>query len=408
MKREQSRYRHRQTTKSAESVYFNDQDVHDVSDESFIYNNQIRTVSPFYYASPSESCTDSVGFRNRDNSLSLERSEMVPLVYHGLHDYWHSDEYNLIHNRQDIVEYRDFNHALSPSDVSLSDVEFVTKAVANTNLSAPKVQTAALLAEMRDLPGLFKSVGANMSKYGANEYLKFQYGWRPLVSDLRKLITTLDKVDNQLKGLNRLNKVGVLRRRYEPPGATETIRDFKTIELTTDLIPAGGGALAISVSTEMLVRRWAVTEWTAVSPSNLLPSIGKSQLDKVRFAAFGANIDGPTMWQIMPWSWLIDWSTNMSEYISSQNNVVGAKCDNVILMKTTELISTAYPVPYYDFSDGTHSMTSSPGRKRTILKERILDIEPAAVQTGEYRSILGDSFKVSILGALAIQRFKSR
>jgi hypothetical protein len=295
----------------------------------------------------------------------------------------------------------------SPSE---SDEEFITRAVAGTNPSAADFDAPIFLAELRDVPSLLKTAGHSISKYGANEFLKWQYGWRPLIKDLQKLMNVTSRLHGRVSMLKRLKEQGVIVRRYKPPNRFERVivpygpTDYWPSHLTNghqDMAP-------IYMDAYVSIERWATVHWKADMPSGL-PDTDDERLRLAMRAAFGGTIDGSTLWELMPWSWLIDWNTNMSEFISSKRNIVGASPVKNCLMKTTQAVwsfhlgATSNPLPD-DFHD--LSVTSTPGKGRFIRKERLINLEPSATTTGEISLINGDVFKQSILGALSIQRLQ--
>lgn len=404
-----TRYRYRSSLRTVtnmrlESYIQRDRDGNVVDSGEYGYSGSDE------YASPDQFCIDSVGFPSRDNSFWLSTKNYGPARYIGTHsdtvDTWGGG------TRETSYSY-DFpcsvNHAIEPEDVDPSDIEFVTKAAAETNLSKPWVQGAAFLAELRQLPDLFKNVGGHMSTAGANEYLKFQYGWRPLIKDLRKFLSIQNRIEKRLFALERIAKKGTLRRLYRPAyGDTKTVQ-YATRVHDQNYFVGPEGIVRVNNATEMRVERWCIVSWVASPPERLFSPGSNSKFDEVRNAVLGLNIDGPTIWQLMPWSWLADWTYNTSDYIASQANVVGAEFSEAILMKTTELTTTGYP--FYEQepnANGGSSETFLPGRISEVRKERILGIQPTVVNTGEYASILDDAFKTSILTSLGIQRVKRR
>lgn len=358
------------------------------------------------YISQSRYCGDTVGYWNSDNPLDIEVIGQSPASYEGFHT--NIDDYGGGYSDENIEEFDvslPVNQVLYSDEQNESDVEFVTKAAAVTNPSTAAVQGLVFAAELRDLPSLFRSAGKDISKFGANEYLKYQYGWKPMINDLRKAFTMVDKVTRRLNVLNRLDKESGLRRKFS---ATEIGPEVKIREFVPDfpVVYAGGGVVHNRVVSRMTTTRWCDVVWKAIPPDTVLPTFGQDNLAKARHVLFGLNLDGPTLWQAMPWSWLIDWTYNVSDYVKSQNNVVGAEFSRAVLMKTTEIESEA--TPFYSepptFNGVSHG-TFSPGRAKYVRKQRILGLEPTVVNTGEYTAILGSEFKTSIVTALGIQRF---
>jgi hypothetical protein len=296
-----------------------------------------------------------------------------------------------------------------------SDVAFVTRAAANLNPSRSNFQAAVFLAELRDLPSLFKGVGDTFIEQGfvrgsAGAYLSGQYGWRPLISDLKKFFEVTDKVRNRVKTLEELRSKGKIRRQFREKDGKGTQIEHLNVRLGGERLinihPSETHTIFFEAQTEMRTTRWCDVEYTLDdSLSNLMGSLDGGTLSEARRLVYGTNIDGPALWAAMPWSWLIDWSTNMSDAIKAKNNIVGASFSKAVLMKTTQRTTTIYPVmDEFPSLSGGFAFNFLPGRHETTTKERILDLVPTAISTAE--PILHSGFRSSILTALFVQRFK--
>jgi hypothetical protein len=366
------------------------------------------------------SLNDVVGNRFGDNPLYLSKVDQKPcqMTYTFEGDIPETE----FLPRQQIVVTEQYpfypRHAVYNGEEDESDVQFVTRAASATNPSRADFDSAVFLGELRDIPKLFQSVGSSMSKFGANEYLKFQYGWKPLVADVRKFMSIVDQVERRLRKIERLQRDGILRTTFKPEGAS--VKAFKAVTFTPGSgddpevlwrFPqeSGTNGYGVQVSTQMTTERWCQCIWSADN-GGLPPPTDIEQLNLARRAVYGGTVDGNTLWQLMPWSWLLDWTSNASEYLGSQRDVVGAKLSSTVLMKTTKLqsVNTPYFADYPSSSVGSFSFQASPGYINETIKERILDVMPQVEITGEL-SLLGKSpFKLSILGALGIQRFRGR
>jgi hypothetical protein len=49
----------------------------------------------------------------------------------------------------------------------------------------------------------------------------------------------------------------------------------------------------------------------------------------------GMTIDFSTLWEILPWSWLFDWGTNLGDYLKSKRNIIPASLQSISLIKET-------------------------------------------------------------------------
>lgn len=421
---ETSRYRYRSTDHYRDTVDTRYQRVWDIESGSVIINRTRQFPLEQWYYSPDQFCVDTVGFRNKDNPLSLSLSQGVPPLINYVAEHTHDQEVGGIPNgyrQRDRRTYQGWGtlaHAVRQSEQSESDVEFVTRAIAGLNPSRSNFQAAVFLAELRDLPSLIKDVGDELAEQGfirgsGGNYLKGQYGWRPLIRDLKTFLNVADKVRNRVRTLKELRGKGKIRRRF----SEKDDRGMRTPERRVVNTRLGGEhyigvhptdehIIWYDASTEMLTTRWCDVEFVLDTPDNLFDPLDSELWDEAHSLVYGTTIDGPSLWQAMPWSWLIDWGTNMSEYISSQNNVVGAKFSKAVLMKTTQRVTTIQPVmdEFPSSLNGGFGFSFLPGRLVETTKERILDIQPGAVSTAE--AILTDNFRTSILTGLTAQRFR--
>lgn len=354
-----------------------------------------------------KSTTDVVGNRLAMNPFDTYSYELEPCT-------WTATVEQSLPGSEELYDYQYFTSgscvtfpSYSPQE---SDVEFITRAVAGTNPSKADFDAPVFLAELRDVPSLLKTAGETISKYGANEFLKWQYGWRPLVKDLQKFMNVSSRLHRRVSMLKNLKEQGIIVRKYKPPNRFERVivpygpSDY----WPSHIVPGHEDMCPVYMDAYISIERWASVHWKADNPSGL-PDTDDERMRLAMRAAYGGTIDGSTLWEAMPWSWLIDWNTNMSEFLASERNVIGASPVKNCLMKTTQIISSFHvgastnPLP-----EGFKnlSVSSVPGKETSIRKERLIDLEPSAVVTGEITMINSDVFKQSILGALSIQRLQ--
>ncbi len=402
-----------------------------------VFERQIHTYNSFgellpeyyyeserFYSSGYRQLKDIVGRYRIDNPLSIVRRTERPAVFTGeavvnqyrcdtpgLWSLWNTYE----HSGTTIV----MNHF--SEEPLVSDQEFVTKACAVTNPSAAIFDSAVFIGELRDVPSLLKNAGQKLSKAGANEYLKFQYGWKPLYKDMKSLLKFTQRIDGRIKAVERLRENGKLRRKYEPK-ADMGGQDHQIVDYFSEWESNSFGS---DVRNHMYgtidVNRWCITEWKPEVPDTILPSFSSGISSDVRRALLGGTIDGSTLWNLMPWSWLADWSANFGDYLEANRNVVGAVCSGVTLCKHTEIRlqnipdwrqqgSSDLPIialpgqqaSVYESSSGS----AQPGVYVETRKERFTDLLPSVETTGEMNLFGKDLYKQSILGAIGVQRLR--
>jgi hypothetical protein len=144
------------------------------------------------------------------------------------------------------------------------------------------------------------------------EYLNLQFGILPTVSDVQKLIEQLmdPKLRKHVKRL--LNEEHRVRKTIDK-GRTSSSRPLSGAEMST--IPS-------SYSSGIKGTRESVSEfriWSSVSfvyyQANLLDQL-LADLDK-HTGGLGVVPNAVDLWNLMPWSWFIDWFTNINHVLTN-------------------------------------------------------------------------------------------
>ncbi|UJQ85848.1 MAG: putative maturation protein [Shiltuvirus faecivicinum] len=267
-----------------------------------------------------------------------------------------------------------------------------TKLLALTNPSRPVVDLPVALLELRDLPRLFKIESGNLARKAAGGNLSYQFGWKPFISDLRKLLdfqNTVAKVERRLRSL--YSKGGIHARRDLWTGnGTGTSNDVIVFSLSGELWKA---------KLERLTVRdvWGTVRWT---PTSLPPTTDDGFRKLARKVAFGLAITPATLYQAMPWRWLIDWFSNLGDFLEAHRNTVPAVPTHICVMTRTrtyrwQTITSGRP-SWAAGGDAYYTRT-------TKRRDPVTSVLPQA-----YLPFLGIR-QVSILGSLAILgRFRPR
>lgn len=259
---------------------------------------------------------------------------------------------------------------ISPLPGHLSDAEYATAAVSRTNLSHPLVDVPANILEFGDNVRLLKEAGDIITKnfkddiriyrYSNNLYgaysmahaaadvnLAYSFGIAPVVGDAVNLIKLKDSINRRIQGFKRLHTKYGLRKTVPLAAFDESGSTIKVLQSHRAFISQD-----VSVRTRSIVKghvRWLPDDYPDqfYSPDELW--------ELARDAALG--LEGPlgigfsSLWEAMPWSWLIDWSSNLGNYLDSKRNVLPAKLGGVSIIEHTR---TDYEAQ--DYSDGSLTM----------------------------------------------------
>jgi hypothetical protein len=193
---------------------------------------------------------------------------------------------------------------------------------------------------------------SNLARSAGDEYLNVEFGWLPLVSDITSFangVINLDKLQSQFVR----DSGNVVRRRYSfPPSVVTSDSVVRTNAQVSG--PESWGLWAnfltrgtVTRSRETSVSTWFSGAFTYHAPSTLL---GDSWPGHVLNASqlLGADLNPETLWQLAPWSWAVDWFSNVGDVIHNVN----AYSNYGQVMKYGYIMQHSYVRDTYTYSGG--------------------------------------------------------
>lgn len=173
--------------------------------------------------------------------------------------------------------------------------------------------------------------GHSMPKKASDEFLNIEFGWKPLLSDVKKLAQAVINADKLIRQYER-DAGRLVRRSYVFP----TERSFQTQVIQEQVHPIGNFAqIIVGNPTGRLVRtvetvqkRWFKGAFTYHLPRDFK---GRKELADVLPLArhvLGLELTPEVLWNLSPWSWLVDWFTNAGDVIS---NISDAANDGLVM-----------------------------------------------------------------------------
>jgi hypothetical protein len=169
---------------------------------------------------------------------------------------------------------------------------------------------------------LFKKTGKPISSRAGSEYLNYQFGWAPMVSDFKKWLYAVQNADKIWKQFQR-DAGRHVRRRYVFP---------QTTEVTLDDVVAGWPVMAGPTNSslwqsgssmysdlyrhhEVKRQRWfsGAFIYYMDAEASTMKTWGKDmqRLEKL----YGTNITPEVIWNLSPWSWAADWFANTGDVV---------------------------------------------------------------------------------------------
>lgn len=217
-----------------------------------------------------------------------------------------------------------------------------TRALANVNPNKPKFDLPQFIFEMKDFPRMLKQLGdilKDVAKASSLEktpeyILAMNFGWAPLISDLGKLLDFRQSLEERKAELRAMEYGTHLKRSL----GTHLVKDIEEGQgyfqlwegvAVSDCIPGQPSLCIITAGqrTRETHKVWYTTNAKLVHP---LP---ESSLDDLALvSALGLGIRPELIWNMVPWSFLIDYFANVGDVLSLYGGAIPHKVTRMNLM----------------------------------------------------------------------------
>jgi len=182
------------------------------------------------------------------------------------------------------------------------------------------------------LPGVHTWQGRTaLAKSAGSEYLNVQFGWDPLVDEVKSLASVVRRHRDILNQYNH-NAGSLVHRQYSFPvvkeeesfvlgtGTARGISNASGENVTPKIPPPGEILLTRGVQT----KRWFSGAFTFDVPNqddSWQRALGYGSDADI---LFGASLNPELLWNLTPWSWAVDWFSNTGDVINNISNYVRA------------------------------------------------------------------------------------
>ena len=271
------------------------------------------------------------------------------------------------------------------------------------------------LGEVREIPRMFattakgfaqlwRDMGGSLKSFApksvANHWLNTQFGWFPFLADLRDFYKTAKNLDKRLKQLRRDNgrwvrRKGVFSNDFEQTVVlnTSNVAGLNPSGSTYHYNSPKGYQFAMRKQTQRVWFSGAFRYWIPGDPDSWWWNARATGL------LFGLRPSPSLLWELTPWSWLIDWWSDVGDAIA---NISSIYFDNLCAKYAYLMAHTTQEVQYA----GMNNFITGPVKLNYYAKiERKQRIEASPFGFG----LTGGDFtnrQWSILGALGISRIK--
>jgi len=213
---------------------------------------------------------------------------------------------------------------------TMGSVEAATRAAARTNPSRPSVDIPTELLQIHQLPDIIRQAGRNELARVGNANVAYQFGVAPIIRDVNQLGGMQSQIARRADELLKADRSGGIKRTVVVD-ANANQEDILTF-LQTDGLFIREPVHWWCGQTVKVHTRWTQDgSYAPLSQSNREYVLMRRALR----ALTGGTLDASTAWELIPWSWLVDYFGNVGEYFSATRNIVGLTLSDVAVMRHT-------------------------------------------------------------------------
>lgn len=266
---------------------------------------------------------------------------------------------------------------------SLPDVpEFsLFRFIGELRAGLPKIPLAVLAKERK-----LRNVGG--------EYLNYQFGIMPTISDLQKLLDALQNPKLREAVRDQLGREFRVRKTLDK-GQTFSTRPLTQTEMST--MSGYSSDVTGTLETKTNFKIWSSCSFAYFHLNEFDRLL--DELDRNLGGGMGLVPTAIDIWNLVPWSWFVDWFTNFNHVIT---NLSYLGRDGLYLQR-------GYIMATYETWE-THSQTRMFMNKRISTQGTIYSVRKYRVKASPFGFGLTwkdfDPFQLSILGALGVNRLK--
>lgn len=299
---------------------------------------------------------------------------------------------------------------LSPSNTSTFHVPTLLK---RTNPSRPYVDTGTFIGELKDFPEMgraiwktagrlyrhmprhltlrqrldlaFKSAAKETITNADEHFIANQFGYVPFLNDVFKYADVGEVIEKRAKDLKHLQRAGSSSRKI-------TLEELKSDSTQKVVVESHLILLNGNHKQSKNTRVWGSATWKMDAGSPLRTANSEQLFALSRKAVMGLTVDASTSWNLMPWSWLLDWASNAGDWIESNRNIVGARPTSSVCIMTRSSVAneirTQIP-PIHKSLTGGICQSLLLRRKREVISSGVLPEMGVQLLTGRQSAILG-------------------
>lgn len=181
-----------------------------------------------------------------------------------------------------------------------------------------KVSLANFLYELKDIKGMIPSIDRlNLRKSVSNNFLGFEFGTMPFISDIQTIVGLSDAVDKRLKHLIEVNRK-TTDVRFD---RSESLSDPFSFFISNDDPSKNNYSNGMSTTLQGLVFRRLSCNYIFHIGGKLTQDLKDLEDSNAKLkgliAAGGFNHPGRVIWNAIPYSFVVDWFFSLGKLIDT-------------------------------------------------------------------------------------------
>lgn len=234
-----------------------------------------------------------------------------------------------------------------------SDNNAALMTLARTNPSRPALDVPVFIKELRDIPRMLKHIGNRIQRgskgarrlikdytaeMAAEDSLALQFGWAPLVSDLIKVLDFQESVNQRMNEIDRLYN-GNTHLKRKVTVYRENVDKGKRAHFCG---PPYSAQTRVIVQYEQEALKWGSVRWLPSTAPEF--SSDDEQLDYAKKLVTGlkGDISPSTVWNGLPWSWMLDWFGATGDFLEAHRNTVPVQHEDLNIMESHGILAKSF------------------------------------------------------------------
>jgi hypothetical protein len=288
-------------------------------------------------------------------------------------------------------------HSSAPTLLGLG-----TTAISRCAPTNPHAQIGTALGELyRDgLPKASSSLLRRRTPEGlAEDYLNYEFGWKPFVSDLKQFASAVRKSDRLLKQYHRDANRNVRRSYHFPDVINSSTYTYTGSDVWSTL---NNPWLVVSGAKKNFYtyrkQQWFKGAFSYPAP----PQSTMSAFAKAKEYAdhiLGLELNPQVIYDLTPWSWAVDWFTNCGDML----NNLSMMAEDGLVLKYGYMMEKAEESDEYQFTGSFHYPDQTIGLYQKIHRTVMQRVPATPFGFG----LNPDSFtdrQIAIMAALGMTR----